>query len=272
MPELPEVDTARRTLEPLVVGRRIERLEVLRAACLRTHAPAEASRILAGRRIQAIGRRGKALVFSLDGGWVLTFHFALWGVVRVRDALAGAAPSGDAATSALLHLEGGRAVEFRELQLSGLHLYREAELKRTPFFAEMGPDALAPGLTLRQFRERLRGRGTIRSLLTDQSRLAGIGNMWSQEILFAAGLRPSRAAQTLDAAAWSRLYRATRTVLRRAVRAGGEPEFPDATGRLGRFALAVYKRAGQPCRVCGTTIAQGRVGGRPAFYCPTCQR
>jgi formamidopyrimidine-DNA glycosylase len=272
MPELPEVETARRTLEPLVAGRRVERLEVFKTPCLRSHAPAEASRILSGRRIRAIDRRGKALLFLLDGGWVLAFHFSLWGVIRVRDAAAGAAPAGDAATSALLHVEGGRAVEFRELQLSGLHLYRDAELERVPFFAEMGPDALAPGLTLRQFRERLRGRGAIRTLLTDQSRLAGIGNMWSQEILFAAGVRPSRAAQTLDDAAWERLYRATRTVLRRAVRAGGEPQFQDVTGRRGRFALAVYDRAGQPCRVCGAKIVEGRVAGRPAFYCPRCQR
>jgi len=272
MPELPEVETARRTLEPLVVGRRIERLEVVKPRCLRSHAPAEASRILSGRRITAVDRRGKALLFSLEDGWVLAFHFALWGVVRVRDAPPGGAVAADAATSALLHLDGGRAVEFRELQLSGLHLYRAAELERVPFFAEMGPDALAPGLTLGQFRERLRGRGALRALLTDQSRLSGIGNMWSQEILFAAGLRPSRTAQTLDDAAWARLYRATRTVLRRAVRAGGEPEFPDATGRRGRFALAVYNRAGQPCRTCGAKIAAGRVAGRPAFYCPKCQR
>ncbi len=267
MPELPEVETARRTLEPLVVGRRIERLEVLRPQALRSHTPSEAHRLLAGRAITGMGRRGKALLFHLGGGWVLTFHYALWGVVLVKE---GAEP--DAGTAVLAHLDSGRVIEFRELQLSGLNLYPEADLERVPYFAALGIDPLDSGLTFSRFRELLDGRGALAGQLTDQSRLAGIGNLWAQEILFAAGLRPSRRARTLSADAWRRLHRATRSVLRRAVRSGGEPEFLDATGRRGRFALAVYGRGGRPCRACGTKVATGRVGGRPAFYCPRCQR
>jgi formamidopyrimidine-DNA glycosylase len=206
-------------------------------------------------------------VFHLDGEWVLTFHFALWGVVQIRSA--GAA---DATTAVALHLDDGRALEFRELQLSGLNLYPEQHLDRVPFFAGLGIDPLDERVTRARFRELLAGRGAIRNLLSDQSRLSGIGNLWALEVLFAAGLRPARRAETLAAPAWDRLYRATRSVLRRAIRAGGEPEFTDATGRKGRYRLAVYARGGQPCRVCGTKIASGRVGGRPVFYCPKCQK
>jgi formamidopyrimidine-DNA glycosylase len=263
MPELPEVETARRTLDPLVRGRRIERLEVRKPEALRSHRPAQAARILQGREIIALDRRGKALLFHLTGGWVLTFQFALWGVVLARDD--GAA---DSATAILLHLGGGRIVEFRELQLSGLNLYPEAKLASVPFFASLGVDPLDRSITPARFRETLRGRGAIRNLLTDQARVAGIGNLWALEILYAAGLRPSHDARTITEGEWARLYRVTRSVLRRAIRAGGEPEFPDATGRKGRYRLAVYGREGKPCRRCGTTIAGGRVGGRPVAYCP----
>lgn len=267
MPELPEVETTRRTLAPQVQGRRITRLEVLRPQALRSHTPEEAARLLVGRTIEAVGRRGKALVMTLDGGWTLLFHFSLAGTVVVRPS-----PSSDAMTAALIHLDDGRAVEFRELQLSNLHLYRQEELERVPYLAALGPDPLDPTLSLARFRTRLAGRGAIRNLLADQTRLAGIGNLWSQEVLFAAGLRPARNARTLSGPAWERLYRATRTVLRRAIRSGGEPDFVDASGRNGRYRLAVYGRAGEPCRACKTPIATGRVGGRPAYWCPRCQR
>lgn len=267
MPELPEVETARRTLEPLISGRRIERLEVHRPPSLRSHQPAEAARLVAGRTVEGVSRRGKALLFALDGGWWLVFHFALSGVVRVTSDF-----SPDPLTAVALHLDNGWVIEFRELQLSNLNLYREAELERVPYLAELGPDPLDKPVTAARFRELLEGRAAIRTLLSDQRRLAGIGNLWSQEILFAAGIRPTRRAQTISSDSWGRLYRATRSVLRRGIRAGGEPDFVDAAGRKGRYRLAVYGRGGQPCRACRTPIAVGRVGGRPAYWCPRCQR
>ena len=267
MPELPEVETARRTLAPLVVGRRIVRVEVLRPEAVRSHSAVEVSRLLAGRTFTRISRRGKALLFDLDAGWTLAFHFSLWGVI-----LAKSPPAVDAQTAVVLHLDDGRVIEFRELQLSNLNLYRRAALDRVPYLASLGVDPLDRSVTPARFRELLNGRGVVRNLLTDQTRLAGIGNLWAQEILFAAGMRPARKALALTPAGWRRLYRATRSVLQRGIRAGGEPEFLDATGRKGRFRLAVYGRTGQPCRVCGTLIRSGKVGGRPAFFCPNCQK
>ncbi|MDR7481334.1 MAG: DNA-formamidopyrimidine glycosylase family protein [Armatimonadota bacterium] len=267
MPELPEVETARRTLAPQILGRRIESVAVHRPPALRTHRPAEAARLLRGRIFRDVQRRGKALLLHLDEGWTLVFHYALWGVVVVRPG-----PVGDAMTAVVVGLDDGRVIEFRELQLSSLHLVPTARLDGVSFLAALGADPLDRSLTYPRFRELLAGRGSVRGLLTDQRRLAGIGNLWVQEILFAAGLRPTRAAATLDEAAWRRLYRAMRTVLGRAVRAGGEPEFLDATGRTGRARLYVYGRGGQPCRVCGARIVASRAGGRPAFWCPRCQR
>ena len=267
MPELPEVETARRTLEPLVVGRRIERLEVLRPEVLRTHTPAAAARILTGRTITRLTRRGKVLLFALSGDWTVTFHFSLWGTVLVAPAARN-----DKATAVVVGLDGGQIIEFRDLQLSNLHLHPTPHLSSVTYLASLGVDPLDRSVTPGRFRELLAGRGAIRNLLTDQSRLAGIGNLWANEILFAAKLRPARKAQALSDHDWKALHRATRLVLQRAIRAGGEPEFIDAAGRKGRVRLAVYGRGGQPCRVCGTKIVEGRVGGRPSFHCPKCQR
>ncbi len=267
MPELPEVETARRTLEPLVVGRRIERLDVLRSEVLRTHTPEAAARVLTGRTITGLTRRGKMLLFALSGDWTLTFHFSLWGTILV-------APSAvnDKVTAVVIGLDDGRVIEFRDLQLSNLNLYRTSGLGSVSYLASLGVNPLDRSTTPVRFRQVLAGRGVIHNVLTDQTRLAGIGNLWANEILFAAKLRPARKIQALGEQHWKALHRAARSVLQRAIRAGGEPEFVDALGRKGRFRLAVYGRGGQPCRVCGTKIVEGRVGGRPSFHCPRCQR
>jgi formamidopyrimidine-DNA glycosylase len=267
VPELPEVEVARRSLEPVVIGRAITRLDVLKPQTLRTQTPAQASKILVGRTITALRRRGKTLLFSLDGGWTMTFHFALWGLILLKETVVP-----DQHTAIVLGLDDGRELEFRELALSNINLYADDALPRVQYFATLGVDADDPSLRAKRFREILSGKGALRNLLTDQTRLAGIGNLWALESLFAAGLRPGRKGKALTQEAWSRLYRSTRGVLRRGIRAGGEPEFVDAAGRKGRYRLMVYGRGGQPCRKCGTRIATGRVGGRPAFWCPRCQR
>lgn len=273
MPELPEVEVARRSLEPVVVGRRITRFDVLKPQALRTHGPAQASKILAGRTTTALRRRGKTLLFSLDGGWTLTFHFALWGLILARDASSARSPfTPDQHTAIVITLDDGRALEFRELSLSNLNLYTDDALPRVEYLAKLGVNADDAALTAKRFRMILNGKGAIRNLLTDQTRLAGIGNLWALEILYAARVRPARTAAALRDDDWARLFRATRSVLRRGIRAGGEPEFIDANGLKGRFRLMVYGRGGQPCRTCGTRLATGRVGGRPAFWCPKCQR
>ncbi|MDR7402518.1 MAG: DNA-formamidopyrimidine glycosylase family protein [Armatimonadota bacterium] len=267
MPELPEVESARRSLGPLVRGRTIATVEVRTPASVRTHSPAAFARLLRGQTITAVSRRGKILLFTLSGGWTLAFHFKLWGMVRWTPS-----PEADPQANVTLTFTGGTALQFRELQLSELGLYRTDALDRVEYLATLGIEPLSAALTRDRFRALMTGRGTVHGALTDQERLAGIGNLWAHEICHAARIRPDRRLTTLTSREVDALYRAVRTVLRRAVAAGGEPEFADARGRRGRARLAVYDRAGQRCPRSDGTIVAARIGGRPSFYCPRCQR
>jgi formamidopyrimidine-DNA glycosylase len=278
VPELPEVETARRSLHRAVVGRTIARVAVFRPTAVRSHTADGFARALRGAAITDVLRRGKALWFVLDRR-VLVFHYMLWGVIRHRPAAAGgggraagssgsnaAAPPG---VSVAIYLDDGSTLEFRDLQLSRFALLRAGAA------AADQPEAiepLAPTTTFQVFRRALGHTGRIKPALTDQNRIAGIGNLWAHEILFDAGLRPDRALGGLSVSEMRALYRKTRQVLRNAVEAGGEPEFQDVFGQRGRYRLMVYGRAGQACRVCGGKIRGGRLGGRPTFFCPSCQR
>lgn len=262
MPELPEVETARRSLTRAVVGKTIARVSVLRPVAVRSHAPAQFARALRGTRITGVRRRGKTLRVSLDGR-VLVFHYMLWGVIRFHAKAEGPREG----TNLMLEFRDGSCLEFRDLQLSQFHLVRAGADDEANAI-----DPLGTGTTFAVFRGALRPRGTIRNALTDQARIAGIGNLWVHEILFAARLRPMRERRTLGEGDLRTLFRKTRQVLGKAIRAGGEPDFADAFGRRGRYRLMVYGRAGQPCPRCGGKIRDGRLGGRPTFYCPSCQR
>ena len=264
MPELPEVEVARRSLHPTVVGKTVARVSVLRPNVLRSHTPDRFSRALRGGKIADVQRRGKTLRLHLNGR-VLVFHYMLGGIVRYHPA----AVVPREGTGLMLYFSDGSCLEFRDLQLSQFHLVR-ADAPETKGEAAVEP--LASTTTLARFRAALPPRGAIKNALTDQRRIAGIGNLWAHEILFAAGLNPARRTGTLRDAELRTVYRTMRQVLAKAVRAGGEPDSLDALGRRGRYRLMVYGRAGQPCRVCGTGIMGGRLGGRPTFYCPSCQR
>ncbi len=264
MPELPEVETARRSLHRAVVGKAITRVAVLRPAAVRSHTPDGFARALRGATITDVQRRGKALRFVLDHR-VLVFRYMLWGVIR-HHPVAGDAPAG---ASVVLYFVDGSALEFRDLQLSRFNLLRAAA-KDDPHTEAIEP--LAPTTTLEVFRRALGPQGRVKTALSDQDRIAGIGNLWAHEILFEAGLRPDRPVSALSVAEMRMLYRKTRQVLRSAVEAGGEPDFQDVFGQRGRHRLMVYGRAGQACRVCGSKIQGGRLGGRPTFFCPSCQR
>jgi formamidopyrimidine-DNA glycosylase len=264
VPELPEVETARRSLARTVAGKTIERVTVRRPTVLRTHSVQGFARALRGRRIAEITRQGKALRFDLERR-VLIFHYMLWGVMRFhREA---AAP--EAGTAVFVGFIGGGALEFRELQLSTFHLLKPAEAAGA---AEPGIDPTGPTCTFGAFLAALGSRGSLKDALCNQARIAGIGNLWAHEILFHAGIRPDRPIERLARPDARRLYQATRRTLRAAVAAGGEPGFHDVLGREGRARLAVYGRAGEPCRRCGGTVRGGRFHGRPTFFCPRCQR
>lgn len=235
---------------------------------VRTHRAAAFAKELEGKRIERVTRRGKTLLVDLSGGWTLTFHFKLWGLIQY-------VPSGSldgAQIAAVIRFRDGGALLFRELQLSELGLHKTKDLGKVEYLAGLGIEPLSPQFTPAAFRTLLSGRANVRAILTDQERIAGIGNLWAHEILHAARLRPDRRADSLSPVEAGRLYRAIRSVLRRAIRAGGEPEFIDAAGRRGRWKLAVYERGGQRCPRGDGTVKETRLGGRPSFYCPKCQK
>jgi formamidopyrimidine-DNA glycosylase len=267
MPELPEVESARRSLRP-VIGRRIQEVRVLRPQAVRTPSPAAFARALRGKRISGVERRGKNLLIRLDGH-VLRFHFKLWGLVRLHSHPL----VGDRETAVVLTFGDASTLEFRELQLSELGLHPAADLTRLPAIAELGPEPFGPAFTWARFKHGLAGaRGAVRNVLTDQTRFAGVGNLWAHEILHRARLAPTRPLDSLSAAELRALYHAIKAVLPEAVRKGGEPEFVDAQGREGRFPLAVYGREGQPCPRDGAPVRKDRLGGRPSFWCAACQQ
>lgn len=264
MPELPEVETTRRSLVRAVSGKTIDRSVVRRPVTVRTHTAAGFARALRGAVIEDVARHGKRLWFRM-GPRSLAFHYRLWGVVRYH----AQAPDPDQGTAVLLAFTDGTALEFRELQLSAFHLVRAGAGSALD---DLGIEPLAPTTTFEVFRRALNPKAAVKEALTEQARIAGIGNLWAHEILFRAKLRPDRRVESLTPVEARALYRMTRETLRQAVQAGGEPEFHDAFGREGRYSLAVYGRAGRPCPACGGKIRGGRFRGRPTFFCPACQR
>jgi formamidopyrimidine-DNA glycosylase len=274
MPELPEVEVLRRSLEPHLVGDRILRVEV-RARALREPLRRGALRRGAqGRMIAGLRRRGKYLLIDLEGGTTLLLHLGMSG----RLTLVPAGIRREAHEHLAFHLASGRRLRFRDPRRFGLVLaLATAGLDRDPHLAPLGLEPLAPGFSGPALRRLAAGRrAPIKSFLMDARRVVGVGNIYATESLHRAGIHPSRAAGALSAERWRRLARAVREVLRRAIRQGGTTlnDFADGQGRQGEFQvdLAVYGREGEPCPRCGAPVRRLVQSGRSTFYCPRCQR
>jgi formamidopyrimidine-DNA glycosylase len=270
MPELPEVETIRRSLLPRVIGARVTAVTV-RERRLRRPIAADFETQLRGRRIAALERRGKYLLFRLDDQRVLLVHLGMSGSLEL-------APR-DKAPAAHDHVaivfDRDLAIVFNDPRRFGL-----MRIGRTDELAELGTvgrDPLTATPTVSEWRALVRGRRLpIKNLLMDQRVLGGVGNIYASEMLFQAGIRPRRRAATLRRAELERLSAAMHRVLLEAVELGGSSisDYRDANGRLGSFQMhhAVYDRAGAPCRACAATIKRIVLSGRSSFYCPRCQR
>lgn len=269
MPELPEVETVRRSLRPSLVGRMIERVDV-RERRLRRPIAADFERRLVGRRIDDVARRGKYLLFALDDHAWLVVHLGMSGSLEMR-ASAAAAPH----DHVWLHLDGGRLLVFNDPRRFGLmHVCSDTGLAA---LTNTGPDPITEEWTSERLRALVRGRQRpIKNILMDQTLIAGIGNIYANEILYLAQVRPRRRGHTLRRREHAALAAAIRVVLLDAVRLGGSSisDFRDGDGKPGYFQLhfRVYDRAGQPCFGCGSAIRRVVLGGRSSFYCPLCQR
>ncbi len=290
MPELPEVEVTRRRIASLLVGRTIARVHTTRPSYFFLTRPAELARRLAGRRVTALDRHGKYLLAWLDDGSRLLLHLGMTGQlfasgassVRLlrstgRGALApDRQPSFTPDEHTHLRLEftdGGPEVLFRDARKFGKvrHL---APGRSDPRLDKLGPDALdVDGALL--FAAARKRRIPIKSLLLDQGVLAGVGNIYADEALFLAGVRPTRRASRVTRAACDRIAAAVRQVLRRSIETGGSSISdyvqPDGSDGAYQDERRVYARDGEPCRTCGAIIRRVVIGQRSSCFCPACQ-
>ena len=271
MPELPEVETVARDLRGLIVGATIVDAETRWERTLRDGMTPEVfADGVAGRRIESVGRRAKQVVVELSGEAYLTIHLKMTGQLFV-------VPQGgpaDPYVRLVLALEDGREIRFRDIRKFGrIGLYG---VDTADPFATIGPEPLADAFTVAAFRRRLRARkGRLKPLLLDQTFVAGVGNIYADEALWASRLHPLRTARTLRPADERRLWTELRRILAEAViRRGSSIDdytAPDGDGEMQEH-LAVYQRTGEPCLRCGRLIRRIVVGGRATHFCSWCQR
>lgn len=265
MPELPDVELFKRTLDAAALGRAIGRVTVTDARILADVSADELAARLEGARLTSSRRHGKHLLAALDrGGW-LTLHFGMTGALVPFEAPEEAPPYGRVRFD---FADGGHLAYTSVRMLGRVGLAEDADAF---IRAEgLGPDALDPGFDLAAFRAALAGRRTsVKAALMDQAAMAGVGNIYSDEILFQARLHPGTPVQRLDAADTERLFRKVKEVLETAVERGaGSEQFLD---RLPSGYLLPQRRKGGRCPRCGGEVATLKVGGRTGYFCPGCQ-
>jgi formamidopyrimidine-DNA glycosylase len=277
MPELPEVETVRRGLEATVLGRTVVSVVATGARTVRRQGAAELALRLEGRRLVAARRRGKYLAVVLDEGGSLVVHLRMSGqLLHVADPVEPLAPH----THVRMGLDDGSELRFVDPRTFGeVYVTDETGPDGLPVELErLGPDPIVDGLQAAELaRIFSRRRLAVKAALLDQRIVAGIGNIYGDEICSRAKVRPDRRCDTLTPAEVRRIASATASVLGEAIEARGsslaDARYRDLMGELGEFQHrhAVYGRESLPCSKCGTAIVRTKVAGRSAFYCPRCQ-
>ncbi|WP_281885811.1 DNA-formamidopyrimidine glycosylase [Paenibacillus sp. YYML68] len=273
MPELPEVETVRRTLQQLVVGKQIERVSIhLPRIIQRPDDLQQFASLLAGETIQSVERRGKFLRFMLDA-YTLVSHLRMEGRYGVYEA----AEPLETHTHVVFHFTDGTELRYKDVRQFGtMHLFSANEDLNEQPLCKLGLEPLEATFTEKAFRDKLSKRSTkIKPLLLNQEYVVGLGNIYVDEALHLAGIHPEREASSLRGAEWTRLYEAVVRTLEEAVEAGGSSvkSYVNGQGEIGMFQhqLKVYGRKGQPCNGCGGPIEKTVVGGRGTHFCPVCQ-
>jgi formamidopyrimidine-DNA glycosylase len=278
VPELPEVETIRRELEPLLKGRKVLAVCIGRADIIGWPDRARFTAGLTGRRILRLARRGKYLIIQLDQpGLALVIHLRLSGHLKVMDRRAPV----QRFERIRFNLSGGKALIFIEPRVLG-RVYLVDEAKLPPVLKglqEMGLEPIHPAFDAEYLKGKVGHRfASIKGLLLDQSIAAGIGNIYSDEALFRSGIRPMRPARRIRKHEYPLLARALREVLLDGIRHMGttmsDSRYQRPKGMPGGFQkyLMVFDREGEPCRVCGTVIKSCRIGNRTTRFCPRCQK
>jgi formamidopyrimidine-DNA glycosylase len=274
MPELPEVETVRRALEPALVGRTIERAEIVDARLTRPEEPQLVAAELDGERVAAVERRGKYLVIRFQSGRALLVHLRMTGSFRTtRDGEGDEDPY----RRAVVSLDDGSDVAYRDVRRFGTWLLLEPDEVEPYLAVRLGPEPLEERFTPRVLRDRLAGRrAPLKAALLDQRTVAGLGNIYADEALWRAKLHPRREAGTLTAAEIRRAHTGIREALEMGVARQGSTlrdyRQPDGASGSMQDEFKAYGRLGEPCERCGTPIDRIVVGGRGTWYCPRCQR
>lgn len=286
MPELPEVETIARQLRGMVVGRTVSGFAADWHKLTEPEPVALVAARLAGRRIEAVRRRGKLVVFELDGGEALVVSLRMTGRLLFREP---GAPDGDRFIRGTISFADGSTLAFSDIRKFGrMALVDGADISpeggsatggaRAPLHASLGMEPLSRGFTVRWLADflRRRGRAAVKPLLLDGRGIAGIGNIYAIEALWRARIHPLRLAGSLRPDEVAALHEALRWVLRKGIRLGGASrrDYVDARGQAGRMQreFELYGRAGEPCSRCAGEIRRTVVGGRGTFHCPRCQR
>lgn len=288
MPELPEVETVRAGLNKLLPGRRINGI---------THnwqksfpnSPADVRQFVYGAKVSGVRRRAKVLIIDLSSNYSLVIHLKMTGQLVFRSqaehfgaghpnaSLVGNLP--DKSTRVILDFEDGSKLFFNDQRKFGwMRLLPTPEVENLDFFKKVGPEPLAEDFTAADFVVRLMRRKAsgIKSVLLDQTVVAGVGNIYADESLWAAKIHPETKVQNVPTAKLKKLYQELQAILRLSIQKGGSTDrnYVDAEGKRGSYlAFAkIFRRQGQPCYRCGTEIIKARVAGRGTHICPVCQK
>jgi len=273
VPELPEVESVRRRLAPVLEGRRLEHVEISDERLTRPFAAAEVAQALEGEVVREVGRRGKYLVVRFQSGRALLIHLRMTG--SLRHAPAGTLPD-DPYRRAVATLDDGSDVAYRDVRRFGTWLLLEAPEVDEYVDARVGREPLEATFRARDLAERLATRrAPVKAAILDQRTVAGIGNIYADEALWRARIHPLTAARDLTHAELRALHRGIRRALEAGIARQGSTlrdyALPDGSSGGMQDEFKVYGRAGEPCDRCGTPIDKIRAAGRGTWYCPRCQ-
>jgi len=274
LPELPEVETIASDLRPHLVGRTIVRCDLRFPTIVRHPEPELFVDLVAGLRIESVKRRGKYILIGLEADRVLVVHLGMTGQLRIVEP---ATPI-PGHTHAIFDLDDDHQLRYRDPRRFGrILLGTEADLLLARAMPRLGPEPIDPHFSAEQLYVALRRRkAPLKAVLLDQATVAGVGNIYADESLHRAGLRPDRVARRLSRKSAARLHESLRTSLETAIRNRGSSvdTYRDAWGELGgqQEVLLVYGRGGEPCFTCGRPLSSIRIAGRTTVFCRTCQR
>ncbi len=283
MPELPEVETVRQGLVPVLEGRKFARV-IARRGDLRFPLPPKFAERLTGRRVEKLTRRAKYILAYLDSGEVLIMHLGMSGRFSIEGAKVGsfvhATPEAGKHDHIVFETDKGARVTFTDHRRFGMmDLFKASEVSTYKYLAELGPEPLSSDFSPAMLDEALKGKRTpIKAALLDQRVVAGLGNIYVCEALFRTGISPKRLASTIVGERSQKLVPEVKAVLRAAIKAGGSSlrDYKQANGELGYFqhSFLVYDREEEPClkKGCSGVVRRIVQSGRSTFFCAACQR